>query len=126
MFDEITFPLGPRSLEGKWLICAQDWPSIFDVEKSEKYCIEFWVEEDYWDDPFHIAANKTELLMDENAIDEALQVKVELEVPKNFRPSVPFGGKVSKKSLESTVWKLKNFSVNQILRQINFGLLISL
>ena len=109
MFDEITFPLGPRSLEGKWLICAQDWPSIFDVEKSEKYCIEFWVEEDSWDDPFHTESNKTELLMDETAIDEALQVKVELEVPKNFRPGVPFGGKVSKNLWKAQCGNLRIF-----------------
>ena len=89
MFEEITFPLGPRSLEGKWIICAQDWPTIFDVDKSEKYCIDFWVQESRQE-----ASNKTELLINENAIEQEFEVHMDLEMATTFRPGVPLSGKV--------------------------------
>ena len=89
MFEEITFPLGPRSLEGKWIICAQDWPTIFDVDKSEKYCIDFWVQESKQE-----ASNKTELLINENAIEQEFEVHMDLEMATTFRPGVPLSGKV--------------------------------
>lgn len=40
MFEEITFPLGPRALKGQWMICA---PDIIDEDKTQNYCIKFYV-----------------------------------------------------------------------------------
>ena len=94
--------MGPRSLEGKWVICAQDWPSIFDEAKSEKYCIDFWVVSQ--DQPESLEeeneeSNKTELLSDEQTISEGFKIQVDFHVPNTFRPGVPFGGRVSRRSL---------------------------
>ena len=102
--------MGPRSLEGKWVICAQDWPSIlFDEAKSEKYCIDFWVvsQEDLQPDDSleekeeNEESNKykTELLTDEQTISEGFKIQVDFHVPNTFRPGVPFGGRVSQRTL---------------------------
>ena len=96
--------MGPRSLEGKWVICAQDWPSIFDEAKSEKYCIDFWVvSQDQPDSSLeeeeNEESNKTELLSDEQTISEGFKIQVDFHVPHTFRPGVPFGGRVSQRTL---------------------------
>ena len=101
--------MGLRSLEGKWVICAQDWPSsiLFDEAKSEKYCIDFWVvSQDQPDDSLeeeeNEESNKTELLSDEQTISEGFKIQVDFHVPNTFRPGVPFGGRVSRpRSLHS-------------------------
>ena len=47
MFEEVTFPLGPRALKGQWMICA---PDVIDEDKTQNYCIKFYVKEDKDDD----------------------------------------------------------------------------
>ena len=103
--------MGLRSLEGKWVICAQDWPSsiLFDEAKSEKYCIDFWVvsQEDQPDEEDSLEQEeneessnvKTELLSDEQTIREGFKIQVDFHVPNTFRPGVPFGGRVSQRTL---------------------------
>ena len=46
MFEEVTFPLGPRALKGQWIICV---PDIIDEDKM-KNCINFYVTDEKEDD----------------------------------------------------------------------------
>ena len=46
MFEEVTFPLGPRALKGQWIICV---PDIIDEDKM-KNCINFYVTDEEKDD----------------------------------------------------------------------------
>ena len=82
---------------------------MFDEDKSEKYCIDFWVvsQEDQPDveDSLEQEENeessndKTELLSDEQTIREGFKIQVDFHVPNTFRPGVPFGGRVSQRAL---------------------------
>ena len=42
---------------------------------------------------------KTELLTDEQTISEGFKIQVDFHVPNTFRPGVPFGGRVSQRTL---------------------------
>jgi len=82
--------LSPRCTKGKWIICAQDWPSIIDAgDKKKKYCINFHVKDqnqDYDD-------LQTSILSPESQTFESF-VNLEMVAPTTFRTGVPYSGKV--------------------------------
>ena len=110
MFEEVTFPLGPRALEGQWMICT---PDIIDEDKTQNYCIEFHVKDDTEDDYdtndaaatataasdaataiVAQAENATRLLEIERQISQEHFINLTFEAPTTYRPGVPFSGKV--------------------------------
>ena len=109
MFEEVTFPLGPRALEGQWMICT---PDIIDEDKTQNYCIEFHVKDDKEDDYdtndaaaaaaatdtataiVAQAENATRLLEIERQISQEHFINLTFEAPATYRPGVPFSGKV--------------------------------
>ena len=87
LFEEITFPLSPRCTKGKWIICAQDWPSIIDANGKKKYCINFHVKDQNLEDL------QTSILSPESQTFESF-VNLEMVAPPTFRTGVPYSGKV--------------------------------
>ena len=108
LFEEITFPLGPRSLEGKWIICAQDWPSIIDEDKptqtgkTGKHCINFHVgqaQPDVIIQDVPEKASSTQIIDQDSTVAEDSESKLgslTFDAPENFRPGVPYNGKVKR------------------------------
>ena len=88
LFEEITFPLSPRCTKGKWIICAQDWPSIIDANGKKKYCINFHVK-----DQNHEDLETTSILSPESQTFESF-VNLEMVAPPTFRTGVSYSGKV--------------------------------
>ena len=100
LFEEITFPLGPRSLVGSWIICAQDWPSIID-ETASKYCIDFHVKDQKESQPETEDDGKNDKstrLLEAGSSSADSQgrhlINLTFEAADTFRPGVPFSGKV--------------------------------
>jgi len=107
MFEEITFPLGPRALKGQWMICA---PDIIDEDKTQNYCIKFYVtggkDDDYDTKDAVIVAqeeNTTGLLEIESQISQEHFINLTFEAPATYRTGVPFAGKVLTASSEDEV-----------------------
>lgn len=86
--------MGPHSLQGKWIICAQDWPySIIDGDKTHKYCINFHVkDEEELKQEDESQAKILDILQEPGK--EHYFVNLTFEAPNEFRPGVPFSGKV--------------------------------
>lgn len=116
MFEEVTFPLGPRALKGQWMICA---PDVIDEDKTQNYCIKFYVKDDDKDNDYDTAseamattepevnaqeeASATRLLEIESQISQEHFINLTFEAPATFRPGVPFSGKVLTASSEDEV-----------------------
>ena len=93
LFEEITFPLSPRCSQGKWIICAQDWPSIIDAgdKTAKKYCINFHVKDDHGLQGQNKAPST--IITSESQTAESF-VNLEMVAPTTFRTGVPYSGKV--------------------------------
>ena len=118
LFEEITFPLSHRCTKGKWIICAQDWPSIIDSgdKTAKKYCINFHVKEaesnlsgdgggggDAEGDLQNATtASTTSIEAAGSQIEAESFVNLEIVASPTFRTGVPYAGKVCIFSLNST------------------------
>ena len=96
LFEEITFPLSHRCTKGKWIICAQDWPSIIDSgdKTAKKYCINFHVKEAGGDLQNATTASTTSIEAAGSQIEAESFVNLEIVASPTFRIGVPYTGKV--------------------------------